>query len=360
MQRRLLVKANRQVAIAAHLTGVHQIVAGAVHRLEAHLLAFGLDEEHVLAIVLPVPGRDPEVLVEDDRRLHLGVAGWNQDAPHVVAEGVVEHRPLRQPERRTRRPLVEHEQALIAADLAVVALLGLFDAAQILLQLLVGEEGRAVDALHRLVARVALPVGVRRGQQLEGLQLARGWDVRSDAEIDEGLLVLDRVAGDVRLSFGLLLDQLHLQRLASGAEELLRLVPRPHLSLEGQILIRELPHPLLDGVEILRHERLRDDEVVEEAFVGRRTDAALHAGEHVGDRGGEQMRRAVAVERQRVGRVLRGDDLHRRISRQRVRQIDQPIADLSRQGRLRETGRDRRGQIGDRGAGRHTSARSIG
>ena len=88
-----------------------------------------------------------------------------------------------------------------------------------LLQLLLGQERRAVDALHRLVARVALPVGVRRGQQLERLQLAGRRHVRADAEVDEGLAVLDRVAGDLGLAFGLLVDQLHLQRLAARAEE---------------------------------------------------------------------------------------------------------------------------------------------
>ncbi len=48
VQRRLLVKANRQVAIAANVARVDQEVAGAVHRLEAHLFPLALDEEHVL------------------------------------------------------------------------------------------------------------------------------------------------------------------------------------------------------------------------------------------------------------------------------------------------------------------------
>ena len=43
--------------------------------------------------------------------------------------------------------------------------------------------------------------------------------VRTDAEVDKRLLVLDRVAGDVRLAFGLLLDQLHLERLAAPAKK---------------------------------------------------------------------------------------------------------------------------------------------
>ena len=38
-------------------------------------------------------------------------------------------------------------------------------------------------------------------------------------------------------------------------------------------------HLLLDGVEVFGDERPRHHEVVEEAFVGRRTDTALHTRE---------------------------------------------------------------------------------
>jgi hypothetical protein len=48
--------------------------------------------------------------------------------------------------------------------------------------------------------------------------------------------------------------------------------------LVSEILLREIAHLLLDGLEVFGHERLRHDEVVEEAIVGGGTDAALHAG----------------------------------------------------------------------------------
>jgi hypothetical protein len=41
------------------------------------------------------------------------------------------------------------------------------------------------------------------------------------------------------------------------------------------------PSSSFDRFEILRHERTIDDEVVEEAFVGGRTDSALRAGKQV-------------------------------------------------------------------------------
>ena len=191
----------------------------------------------------------------------------------------------------------------------MVALLRLLDLGEVRLQILVAQERGPVHTLHRGVPRVALPVGVRRAHQLERLQLAGRRHVRPDAEVDERVLVLDGVAGDVPLAFGLFLDQLHLQRLAARGEERLGFLARPELAFVHQILARQLVHLLLDRLEILRHERTRDDEVVEEAFVGCRTDAALRAGEQVRDRRRQQMRGAVAGEQQRF-RTPIGDDPH--------------------------------------------------
>ena len=111
---------------------------------------------------------------------------------------------------------MEREESELLAELAVVALLRFLEPLQVRLQVLVAEERRAVDALHRLVVRVALPVGVRGGQQLERLQPSGRRHVRADAEVDEGVAVLDRVARDLGLPCGLLLDQLDLERLARG------------------------------------------------------------------------------------------------------------------------------------------------
>ena len=69
MQRRLLVKSNRQVAIASHFASENEHVARAVHRLYGHLLVLGLDEKHVLPVVLPMAGGFPESLVKHQRRL---------------------------------------------------------------------------------------------------------------------------------------------------------------------------------------------------------------------------------------------------------------------------------------------------
>ena len=359
MQRRLLVKPDRQIAVAVRLARVGEEVARAVHRLHAHRLAFRFDEEHVLPVVLPVPRALPQRLVVDERRLHLDVAGGEEHVPHVVRERVVERRPLAQPERRAGRPRMEGEQAELPTELAMVAFLGFLDLREVRLQILLGQERGAIDALHRLVARVALPVRVGGAQQLERLQPAGRGDVRPDAEVDEGLGILDRVAGHLGLAFGLLIDQLDLERLAALFEKRLRPIARPQLPLVGQILGGQLLHLLLNGVEVLRHERPFDDEIVKEAVVGRRADPALCAREQVRHRRRQQVRRAVTIERQRL-RAPVGDDTNRRVVLDRERQIDElPVDDAGERG-LGETGRDLCRHVADERAGWHRATGAIG
>ena len=120
--------------------------------------------------------------------------------------------------------------------------------------------------------------------QLEGLDLPRGRQVRAQAEVDElaHRVALHRVAR-------LLLDELALQRLALLREQLQGLGLGDQLLLDGPVLLDDVRHLLLDGGEVLGREGLRHQEVVEEAVVGGRTDAALRVGEQLGHRRGQQV-----------------------------------------------------------------------
>jgi hypothetical protein len=183
--------------------------------------------------------------------------------------------------------------------------------------------------------------------------------MRANAEVDERLPVLDRVDGDFRLSFSLLLDQLHLERLTLRGEELERFVTRPHLPLVDQVLAGELFHLLLDGREIFGNERAIDDEVVEEPFIGGRTDTALRARKERGDGRGEQVRRAVPVERQRL-RIPVGDNRQARVVVQWMRQIDEPAIDGRRQRCFREPRRHECRYVTGSSARAHATAGSVG
>ena len=59
------------------------------------------------------------------------------------------------------------EEVELLAELAMVALLGLFELLEVLVQILLGEERGAVDALQLRVVLVAFPVGAGDGEQLE-------------------------------------------------------------------------------------------------------------------------------------------------------------------------------------------------
>jgi hypothetical protein len=111
---------------------------------------------------------------------------------------------------------VGHVQLEFLAELAVIALLGLGQVLeQVLIEFFLGEEAVAVDALHRGVLGVALPVrGRGRGVELEGLDVRRARQMRAKAEVDEGPhgVALDDLAG-------LLFDELALQGLAFFRED---------------------------------------------------------------------------------------------------------------------------------------------
>ena len=76
------------------------------------------------------------------------------------------------------------EQIELLADAAVIALLGLLQPVQVVIELLLVGPGRAVDPLQHLVARVAAPVGAGHLRQLERLELAGGGHVRAAAQVD--------------------------------------------------------------------------------------------------------------------------------------------------------------------------------
>jgi hypothetical protein len=151
----------------------------------------GLDLEHVLRVVLPVPRLLPEPLVHENGSRDLLIASGVLELPRVALELPEDHHALGQPEGRARRDVVEHDEVELAAELPVVAPLRLLDAPDVLVELLLGEPGRAVDALEHRPVLVAPPVRAGRGQELERLDVAGRRDVRASAEIHEVSLPIE-------------------------------------------------------------------------------------------------------------------------------------------------------------------------
>ncbi len=185
--------ADRQVAVAPQLAAEQQHVARAVHRLDPEdLIVVTGDQEHVLPELFPVARGLPERLVVEQRRLHLAVAALGVLGAADRLELVVDRHPLRVPERRARRVLVEMEQIELAPELAVVARAGLLEPLEMRVEVLLAEERRPVDARQLRVLLVAAPVGAGERGELEGLDRRRGLQVRAAAEVGEVALGVER------------------------------------------------------------------------------------------------------------------------------------------------------------------------
>ncbi len=121
-------------------------------------LVLGLDREHVLAELLPVPGALPQRPVDELRGVDLDVAGPLQAPADVALEGAVQRPAVRVPEHRPRRLLLEVVEAHLPAEPAVVAPLRLRQHRQVGVELILASPGGAVDPLQHGVAGVATPV----------------------------------------------------------------------------------------------------------------------------------------------------------------------------------------------------------
>ena len=219
---------ERQVAVRLQPVLEDLDVAGAVHRLDRRRRArpprAGCGEEHVLAEGRHVAGGDPQRRVHELRRVHLREAGLRLAAADVVLERLEQRPAFGVPEHRARRFFLEMEQVHLAAEPAVVALLGFLDLLEIGVELFLLGEGGAVDAGQHRVVAIAAPIGAGDLHQLEGVaDLAGRGHVRAAAEIEPvALLVdLDLLVGRNGV------DQLDLEVLALVAEDVLGLVARP-------------------------------------------------------------------------------------------------------------------------------------
>ncbi len=332
-------------------------MAGAVHRLDGvGVLVVDRDLEHVLAELLPVARGDPERLVVDQRRLDLGVAAASVLAPAHVLERVEDRHPLRVPERRSRRVLVEVEEVELHPEAAMVTLFRLLEQCEARVEVLLAEERGAVDPRQLGVVRVAAPVGARQRGQLECLDRSRVLQVRATAEIGEVAL---RVERDLPLGG---VDELDLVRLALRLEPCAGLVCGDLLTLPDAPFGELALHLRLDRVEVGVVDRRREVEVVVEAAVDRRPDRDLHAGVEPAHRLREEVGRRVAQDGERVGilRIAGRQDLELRAVGQRQPEILRDAVRLHQHRLLGELRPDRARRVEAAGAVREVELGAVG
>ena len=331
---------HRQLAVRAHPGVVDHDVPGAVHRLGEQLFLFrGLDPEHVVPVVVVVPGGLEELVPVHVRRRHEDVVPPVQLLAEELLDLAPDDRAARVPEDQPGAGLlVDRDQVEVLAEAAVVPLLGLFEPRQMRLELGLGGEGGAVDPPERLVLLAPEPVGRGDREQLEGADLGRVREVRAEAEVAELALLV--VRGD---RAALLAHEVELVRLLLFGEEAQRLLLGNVAADDRQGAGDDLPHPLFDLRQVLVRERGLAAEVVVEAFFRGRPLGDLRLGEELLDRLGHQVARAVAVDVQRV-RILGEDQREVAIRRKGAVQVGRLAVDPHGQ-RVGEAGK--RGAPGD-------------
>ena len=181
------------------------------------------------------------------------IAGVLLAAADVVLQRLEQRPAFRMPEHRAGRLFLEMEQVHLAAEPAMVALLGFLDLLQIGVELLLLGEGGAVDAGEHRVVGIAAPIGAGHLHQLEGVaDLAGRGHVRAAAEIEPVALLVDLDLLVCRNG----VDQLDLEILALVAEHFLGLLARPDFLGEGFVARDDLLHLLFDDRQVFQRERL--------------------------------------------------------------------------------------------------------
>ena len=288
--------AQRQVPVRAQRVAVHVRRLRAVHRLQAERLLLDVELEHVVAVEVPVPGLLPQLLVHQDRRRGLEVAVRVVDLAPERLELAEDHHAVGQPEGGARRDVVEHEQVELAPELSVIALLGLLEAPEVLVEVRLGEPCGAVDPLQHRVPLVPAPVGPGGRQELEDLDGARRGHVRAAAQVHEIALVVQRHRGRVDPA-----QDLDLEGLAALLEEPDGGLARQLLPDERVIRRDDLPHRRLDPLEVFRGERRGLQEIVVEAVLDGGADGDPDLGEELLHRLRHDVRGRVTQGGQRLG-----------------------------------------------------------
>src|SRR5208282_1654181 len=87
--------------------------------------------------------------------------------------------------------LLNAEEVELFSQNAMIAARCFFKASEVVVEVFLGEEGRAVDALELRILFVAEPVCAGEAGDLECLDAAGGGNVRTAAEVDEVAIAVE-------------------------------------------------------------------------------------------------------------------------------------------------------------------------
>ncbi len=298
-----LTVTHRQVTVTAHIRIENLHVARTIHRLERVIAVFRLGDEHVIAIVFPVPSLFPQRPIENLRRLDFLIAVFLIHATHVLLH-LLPHCPaFWMPENQAGRFILKMKQIERTTEFAVIALFCLFQHVQIRILILFSSPGRAVDPLQHLVLGVATPIGAGQLHQLEHLELTSGRHVRTTAQVGEFTFGIERhiLIGRNRL------DDFRFIRFADRLEIRHGLVARQYLACDRLIFLCQFHHLLFNRLQSFRCKWLLVRKVVVKPVFDDRPDRHLRIGEQLLHGVSQQVGRRVTDHFQPVG-VLIGHD----------------------------------------------------
>ncbi len=227
-------------------------------------------------------------------------------------------------------------------------------------EVLLREEGGAVDPGQHLALLVAAPVGAGERAELDRLDPAGRGAVRAAAEVLEGAVAVERDGLDA-FARDQVADQLDLVVLALALEDLDRLGDRHVAALEGLVGLDVGAHRRLDLLQVGVGDLdvVGEVEVVVEAVLDRRPDRHLGAGVELLHRLGHHVGGVVADQVERLG-VAVGEDRDLGPVGKRRREVAQLTVDADRQRGLGQARPDRRGGVGPGGAVGQLQRRAVG
>src|SRR5947209_17017722 len=167
-----------------------------------------------------------------------------------------------QEHRDTRADIVAQDKELeLAPELAMISLLCLLQAPQVLIQLLLREPGRPINALQHRATLVATPVGSRYTHEFEGTNLARILHMRPTTQVQEVALLID-----ADFLIGQILNDLDLVDLTLIAEVLQCLLAGPAVAQEWILFLNNAFHTPLNLRQIIGCERTGQIEIIVETI----------------------------------------------------------------------------------------------
>ncbi|MNI62408.1 hypothetical protein D3C73_1177290 [compost metagenome] len=172
---------DRQLPVGAQLVFVNQHMARTVHRLQRVLAVVHVGKIHIVLEMIPVSGLLPEPVVHHQGCADFVIAPLELQLPGEILQLVPDRHAALEIEGHSRRLFGEHEQLQLFAELAVIALLRLFQIAEMLLQHTFIRKSSSVDALQHPSSGISPPVGSRHAQQLERLDAPCAWKMGATA-----------------------------------------------------------------------------------------------------------------------------------------------------------------------------------